>query len=60
MKHKRIETVMTYEQWHKEYKRNIRKMIRNTLSTCFQWVVITLLFTGLPLGMITHWITTGY
>lgn len=60
MKNKKIETVMTYEQWRKEYKRRLWRMIHNTVSTCFQWIVLSLLFTGLPLGMFVHWIFAGY
>lgn len=60
MKRNKIETVMTYEQWKKEYKRSLRKMLFNTLSTCFQWVIIIGLFTALPFGMITHWLVVGY
>ena len=60
MKRQKIETVMTYEQWQRAYKRNLKKAIRNTLSTCFQWAILSVMFAGLPLGMLIHWIGVGY
>ena len=52
MQIKRVQTVMTYDQWKAEYKKRIRKSFMDAISTCVQWVVITLLFTGMPLSMI--------
>lgn len=60
MRTKRVQTVMTYDQWKAEYKKRIRKSIMDTVSTCVQWGVITLLFTGMPLSMIIHWVAVGY
>lgn len=57
---KKVETVMTYEQWKEAHKKKIRKMLCDTVSTCFQWIVITVLFTGLPFGMVIHWLVVGY
>lgn len=44
MQNRRVQTVMTYDQWKAEYKKRIRKSIMDTVSTCVQWGVITLLF----------------
>lgn len=57
---KKIETVMTYDQWKSEYKKRLRKMVMDTATTCFNWVFISLIFAGLPFGMLVHWITVGY
>lgn len=60
MQIKRVQTVMTYDQWKAEYKKRIRKSFMDAISTFFQWIVLTLLFTGFPLGMIIHWAAVGY
>lgn len=60
MQNRRVQTVMTYDQWKAEYKKRIRKSIMDTVSTCVQWGVITLLFTGMPLSMIIHRVAVGY
>lgn len=57
---KKIETVMTYDQWKEEYKKRLRKMVMDTVTTCFSLVLISLIFAGLPFGMLVHWITAGY
>lgn len=57
---KKIETVMTYDQWKIVYKKRLRKMVMDTVTTCFNWVLISLIFAGLPFGMLVHWITVGY
>lgn len=51
---------MTYEQWTATFKHNLKKQIVHSLNTFFQWIVLTLLFTGFPLGMIIHWAAVGY
>ena len=43
---------MTYEQWTAAFKHNLKKKAIHTLTTCFQWTIFSLLFAGVPLGMI--------
>ncbi len=57
---KRTETVMTYDEWCKVHRKTLRKMIKDSASTCVQWVIITILFAGLPVGMFAHWLLIGY
>lgn len=52
--------VMTYDQWHKEYKRRIRRRFRKMVSVCFQWIILSIMFAGLPIGMLIHWVAVGY
>lgn len=57
---KKIETVMTYDQWKAAYKKRLKKMVMDTVAICFNWVLVSLIFAGLPFGMLVHWITVGY
>mgnify|MGYP006986407349 FL=1 len=57
---RRTETVMTYEDWCKAHRRTLKKMAKDTVSTCIQWVVVMLITVGLPVGMIAHWLLIGY
>lgn len=67
MKSRKIETVMTYDQWCKLFKKNIKrqilKRVRRALKpicTAFNWFIISLMFLSLPMGMILHWVFVGY
>lgn len=51
---------MTYEQWTAAFKHNLKKKAIHTLTTCFQWTIFSLLFAGVPFGMIVHWLAVGY
>ena len=55
MNRTRVETVMTYEDWC-----SVKKMFRDTASTCIQWIAVLLITVGLPIGMIAHWLLIGY
>ena len=57
---RRAETVMTYEDWCKAHRRTLKKMAKDTISTCVQWAVVGLITVGLPVGMIAHWLLIGY
>ena len=57
---KRTETVMTYEDWCKAHRRTLKKMAKDTISTCVQWAAVGLITVGLPVGMIAHWLFIGY
>lgn len=60
MSGKRTETVMTYDQWERRFKRALKKTIRQKLNRALQYLVLFLLMGGLPLGMIAHWLIVGY
>lgn len=64
MKSKKIETVMTYDQWcvlmKKRAKRKILDYAKRKINTVFNWIVISLMFLVLPIGMILHWLIIGY
>ena len=60
MSGKRTETVMTYDQWERRFKRALKKTIRQKLNRALQYLVLFHLMGGLPLGMIAHWLIVGY
>lgn len=57
---KKVDTVMTYEDWCKAHRKTLKKIFRDTLSYCFRCVLISLMFTALPIGMFAHWLLVGY
>lgn len=57
---RKIETVMTYDQWKEEYKKRIRKIIKGKLEKIFYWIVIGFMFLSFPVLMIMHYIFIGY
>ncbi len=57
---RRTETVMTYDQWERRFKKALKKTIRQKLNRALQYLVLFLLMVGLPLGMIAHWLIVGY
>ena len=57
---RRTDTVMTYDQWERRFKKALKKTIRQKLNRALQYLVLFLLMVGLPLGMIAHWLIVGY
>lgn len=57
---RRTETVMTYDQWERRFKKALKKTIRKKLNRALQYLILFLLMGGLPLGMIVHWLIVGY
>lgn len=57
---RKIETVMTYDQWKEEYKKRIRKIIKCKLEKIFCWCVIGCMFLSFPVLIIVHYIFIGY
>lgn len=53
---KRVETVMTYEEWCKAHRKTLKKMAKNSM----QWLIFIVMFAGLPVGMFAHWLIIGY
>ena len=59
-KYHRTETVMTYDQWKHLYRKNIKKMIRDTVTSGICWLVISGMTLMIPGGMFVHWLLVGY
>lgn len=57
---RKIETVMTYDQWKEEYRKRIKQFIKHKLERFLCWIVIGCLFFSFPVLMIMHYIIVGY
>lgn len=60
MKNREIETFMSYEDWTKLYKHNLKKYLKSKITYCFQWFLFGLFMAAVPVGMIMHWLMYGY
>lgn len=60
MRKKQPETVMTYEQWERRFKRALKRTIKQKVNRALMYLILFLLMGGLPLGMIAHWLIVGY
>lgn len=60
MDKKRIITVMTYEQWEEEFKRNVRRYYRRKLKNIVDGLVLAVLLFTFFGGMIAYWLVFGY
>lgn len=60
MSRKRTETVMTYDQWERRFKKALKKTIRQKLNRALQYLVRFLFMVGFPMAMIAHWLIVGY
>jgi len=60
MKNQEIKTFMTYEDWKKLYKHNLKKYLKNKIKYCLQWLLFGLFMAAVPVGMVTHWLLFGY
>lgn len=57
---KRVETVMTYDDWCKAHRKTLKKMVKDTASSLLQGLEIIIISVGLPVGTIAHWLLFGY
>lgn len=67
MAYKKVEKVMTYDQWEEEIKNRRKKRIRNMINRInkkiehlFYVIIISCMFWLLPIFVIAHYIVVGY
>lgn len=60
MKNQEIETFMTYEDWKKLYKHNLKKYLKNKIKYCLQCLLFGLFMAAVPIGMVAHWLLFSY
>ena len=59
MSRKRTETVMTYEQWERRFKKALKKTIRQKVNRAFMYLVMFFLLT-MPIWMFVDYVLRGY
>ena len=59
MSRKRTETVMTYDQWERRFKKALKKTIRQKVNRAFMYLVMFFLLT-MPIWMFVDYILRGY
>lgn len=60
MDKKRIITVMTYEQWEEQFKKNLRRFYRRKRKEFLEGLLFAVMFLLLFGGMFTCWLVFGY
>lgn len=67
MAYKKVEKVMTYDQWEEEIKNRRKKRIHNMINRInkkiehlFYVIIISCMFWLLPISVIAHYIVVGY
>lgn len=67
MVYKKVEKVMTYDQWEEEIKNRRKKRIHNMINRIkkkiehlFYVIIISCMFWLLPIFVIAHYIVVGY
>lgn len=67
MAYKKVEKVMTYDQWEEEIKNRRKKRIHNMINRInkkiehlFYVIIISCMFWLLPIFIIAHYIVVGY
>lgn len=60
MNQKKIITVMTYEQWEKQFKRNVKRYCRRKRKELLEGLSFAAMILLLFGGMIAYWIIFGY
>lgn len=61
MNRKKVDTVMTKEQWKQEIKKDLKKAVHDTIEQVLCWAVISAMFLALPVGMCIHFfLSSGY
>lgn len=67
MAYKKVEKVMTYDQWEEEIKNRRKKWIHNMINRInkkiehlFYVIIISCMFWLLPIFVIAHYIVVGY
>lgn len=56
---KRTETVMTYDQWERRFKRQVKRYVKKKLNRAFMYLVTFFLIT-MPIWMFVDYILRGY
>lgn len=59
MSRNRTETVMTYDQWERRFKKALKKTIRQKVNRAFMYLVMFFLLT-MPIWMFVDYILRGY
>lgn len=59
MSRKRTETVMTYDQWERRFKKALKKTIKQKVNRAFMYLVMFFLLT-MPIWMFVDYILRGY
>lgn len=60
MNRKKVITVMTYDQWEEEFKKNLRRFYRRKLKDIVDGLLLATLLLMFFGGMIAYWIIFGY
>lgn len=60
MNQKKVITVMTYEQWEEEFKRNMKRYYKRKLKDIVDGLVFAALLFAFFGGMMAYWIILGY
>lgn len=67
MAYKKVEKVMTYDQWEEQIKNRRKKRIHNMINRInkkiehlFYVIIISCMFWLLPIFIIAHYIVVGY
>lgn len=53
-------TYLTYNQWEKLHKVQIRKWVEKKTRNFLYWASVGVVLYFIPIGMIFHWIVKGY
>ena len=56
---RRTETVMTYDQWERRFKRQVNRYVKRKLNRAFMYLVMFFLIT-MPIWMFIDYILRGY
>ena len=59
MKNQEIKTLITYEDWKKLYKHNLKKYLKNKIKYSLLWLLFGLFMAAVPIGMVAHWLLFG-
>ena len=59
MSRNRTETVMTYDQWERRFKKALKKTIRQKVNRAFMYLVMFFLLT-MPIWMFVDYVLRGY
>lgn len=53
------DTMLTYDQWERRFKRALKKTIRKKIES-IMWTVLTISVFILPFWMVLDWLLRGY
>lgn len=53
------DTMLTYAQWQRRFKRALKKTIRKKLAS-IMWGILTISVFMLPFWMVLDWLLRGY